>query len=60
MEAKFWWKSYTVWLNVALLLLATVTQLSDILPLPPEFLAYVGTVSNVLLRFKTDNPIKLK
>jgi hypothetical protein len=53
METKIWYKSVTVWFNVALLLVATVTQLSQIVPLSPELVAVIATVGNALLRFKT-------
>ena len=58
MEKPFW-KSWTVWFNVALLAIDFINQLAKIIPIPLSTLALVGILGNILLRFKTDSGITL-
>lgn len=60
MEGKYWYKSWTVWFNIILILTATVQEISKMVPLPPEFLVYITLLGNLILRIvKTKNPIDL-
>jgi hypothetical protein len=52
-EQKQWYKSWTVWFNIGLLLITMINELSKIVPLSPEFMGYVGVLGNLLLRYKT-------
>ena len=58
--AKPFYKSLTVWFNVASLALGLVVGLSEYVPIPPEVVAMVVAAGNVLLRFKTNVGVTLK
>lgn len=58
MYTKQWYKSWTVWFNIALLAIDVINQLAKIVPLPPGFLVLVGGFGNVLLRLKTTTGIR--
>ena len=60
MEAKKWYKSWTIWANVALIVIDAVNQMAGIMPIPPAVITSIGVVGNILLRFKTDSPVTLK
>ena len=55
---KKWYKSLTVWFNVAILILTSVNEFAKILPIPPEYVTLALTVGNLLLRIKTSLPVK--
>ena len=57
MDSKKWYYSWTVWFNILLLAVEFVNQLSQVVPIPPGFIALVAGFGNLLLRFKTTNPI---
>jgi hypothetical protein len=59
MNTKKWYQSWTVWFNIALLAVATIGELSQIIPISPQVIAYVAFVGNLLLRIKTMQPISL-
>ncbi len=54
---KVWYKSVTVWYNVALILIALVENLSNYIPIPASLVAELAIVGNILLRFKTDTAL---
>ena len=54
---KAWYTSWTVWFNVALLIVTTINGLAQIVPISPTVIAYVAAVGNFLLRFKTLLPV---
>ena len=56
-NSKKWYKSWTVWFNLALALIAFVQQVAVDVPLPPEFLVYLAVAGNFLLRFKTSQSL---
>ena len=58
MEAKQWWKSKTVWLNVVSLLLEFTQIFSGTQVIPAGTLTIITNVLNVGLRFLTKAPIK--
>lgn len=60
MDKKVWYKSYTVWFNVALIVIGAITQLAEFIPIPPQVLVYVGMFGNLLLRLKTNTGLGLK
>lgn len=53
MEKKPWYCSRTIWFNIVMLAVATVTQLSTIAPVPIGVVEFVTLVGNVALRFQT-------
>lgn len=57
-EAKPWYKSWTVWFNVAILILGTVNEFAKIIPISPEIVASAAALGNLLLRIKTVMPVK--
>ena len=57
-ESKKWYQSWTVWFNVALLVVDFVNSLAQIIPIPAGVLSYVVLVGNLLLRFKTTTALK--
>lgn len=57
-ESKKWYKSWTIWFNVALVVIDFINALAQVIPIPPGILSAVGSVGNILLRFKTSLPIK--
>lgn len=57
LSAKKWYTSWTLWFNVAILLIGFIQQLAAYVPIPAEILAYVATIGNFLLRFKTNKPL---
>ena len=58
MNTKKWYQSYTIWFNVALLLVAFATEVVKLFPVNPEYVALIGIIGNTLLRFKTIMPIE--
>jgi len=50
---KKWYESWTVWFNLALFAIATINELSAIIPISTTVLANVAIIGNILLRFKT-------
>ena len=56
---KPWFKSWTIWFNIVLLLVSLITGLADIIPLPAQFVAIIVLVGNLALRFKTTTGIYL-
>ena len=58
MEAKKWYQSWTLWVNVGVLTLTFLLSLAQMLPIPPEYVVYLQSFLNVALRFKTNQPIK--
>lgn len=57
-NTKPFWKSWTIWLNVGLLLLEFINSLGQYVPVPPGVLAMTGNLANIILRFKTSQPIE--
>jgi hypothetical protein len=55
MENKVWYKSTTVWFNLALALIAFIQSLSGIVPIPSSVIETAALVGNLLLRFKTNS-----
>ena len=60
MDKKVWYKSITVWFNVALIVIGAITQLAEFIPIPPQVLVYVGMLGNLLLRLKTNTGLGLR
>lgn len=58
MEKK-WYQSWTVWFNVALLLVGFVSEVGKVVPIPADVLAGVASIGNILLRFKTATALKM-
>lgn len=54
---KPWYTSWTIWFNVIFALVTFISSLSAFIPFPPEVIVIIGTVANILLRFKTDSSI---
>ncbi|MEF3692227.1 MAG: hypothetical protein V3574_04215 [Candidatus Moraniibacteriota bacterium] len=57
---KKWYQSWTVWFNVAMLAVATINELAQIVPISAEFLSIVAVIGNLLLRIKTTQEIYFK
>jgi Mg2+/citrate symporter len=57
-EKKPFYKSWTVWFNVILILVDAINQISQFVPMPAGFLTMVGALGNLVLRFKTFQGIK--
>lgn len=55
---KKWFQSWTVWFNVAVLVLTSVNEFAKVLPIPAELVTLALTVGNLLLRIKTTLPVK--
>lgn len=55
---KKYYKSYTFWFNVAVVLAGAIAQLSGQYP-DIATLAQLAAVANIVLRFKTVAPISL-
>ena len=52
------WQSWTVWFNIAMLIVAFVPQVNAVFPLPAGFVEMVAMVGNLLLRvYKTTTAI---
>jgi len=58
MEKK-WYKSWTLWFNVAVLMVTFITELGKIVPIPTEFLVAVTSIGNMLLRIRTVTGLKM-
>lgn len=58
MEKK-WYKSWTVWFNVAVLLVGFIGELSMVVPIPSEIMVAVAAFGNLLLRVKTITGLKM-
>ena len=61
MQAKPFWLSKTVWVNVLTITLAILglTQFQDLIPLSAvKYIGFVNAVLNLLLRFVTNQPLK--
>ncbi|HBI17138.1 MAG TPA: hypothetical protein DDY52_03245 [Candidatus Moranbacteria bacterium] len=56
---KKWYQSWTIWFNVGLFAIATINELSTIIPISTTILANVAITGNILLRFKTTVEIVL-
>lgn len=54
---KKWYLSWTLWLNVGVILLEAVTQILELVPAPAGWSLYAVGVLNILLRIKTKEPI---
>lgn len=54
---KKWYQSWTVWFNVILVLVATVAELGNVIPIPQDILVFVAGVGNFILRLKTTKGI---
>lgn len=54
---KKWYKSWTIWFNLALLAVEVIGQINLIVPLPPELIVWAGLAGNFLLRFKTSKAV---
>jgi len=57
MEKK-WYQSWTIWFNIIMLVLDFVNQLAQFIPMPAGVITAIGSIANILLRFKTITPIK--
>ena len=53
METKKWYQSWTIWFNIAMLVIATINELAKIVPISPVILGDITVLGNILLRFKT-------
>jgi hypothetical protein len=56
---KVWYGSKTLWFNVVTILLGVVQVVTDVYPIPTEYLALIMGTGNVLLRFITSKKIVL-
>ncbi len=57
---KNWFQSRTIWFNVVGLVVVILEYLGTInLPVNPEILTIALTVCNAILRFRTDEGIRL-
>jgi len=56
---KKWYQSWTVWFNLGLLTVATINELSQIIPISSDFLANVAIIGNIILRLKTTTELYL-
>jgi hypothetical protein len=54
------YKSWTLWFNLAMLVVTTMNELAKIVPISPEFMGYVTIAGNILLRFKTTQGLEIK
>lgn len=59
MEAKPFWQSKTIWVNVVALLVAIITSLNINPSWWPQFSIVALGIANVILRFLTGEPIDL-
>jgi len=61
MKKKPIWKSKTLWVNVAIFIIAIAPSLADMpnLQIPKEYLAVIVLVANTILRFMTDSPVSV-
>lgn len=55
---KKWYQSWTVWFNLALLVVAFSSEVVKIIPSSPEIVSFIALIGNFLLRFKTIMPIE--
>lgn len=55
---KKWYQSWTVWFNIAMLVITAVNEFNQIVPLPLEVMTFFTVCGNLLLRFKTVTGIK--
>jgi negative regulator of sigma E activity len=57
-QGKQWYQSMTIWANALLAVLAVVQpQVQGFISAHPEVSAIVVTISNLLLRLRTDKPV---
>lgn len=57
MENKIWYKSWTIWFNLVVIVLDAINAVAGIIPIPAGVMSYVTTIGNLLLRFKTTKPL---
>ena len=55
--SKKWYQSWTIWANLAIVIIEGLNQINQFIALPPGFMVTLATGLNVLLRFKTNKPI---
>lgn len=61
MDAKLWFRSKTVWFNIiAFAVLFLQMVLNTDLIVDPEWVALLTALLNILLRYKTNAPIKIR
>jgi hypothetical protein len=59
-EVKSIWQSKTFWLNVLSIAVAILAITKpELLPISPEWLAWIMGVLNILIRFLTNGPVSL-
>lgn len=58
MEHKQWYKSSTVWFNLAFILAAAINEAIKAIDIPAEQVTVLLSITNLILRFKTVLPIK--
>ena len=58
-NSKSWYQSWTVWFNLALIVISTINSMATFIPFGAKFLAVVALIGNILLRFKSNQPITL-
>lgn len=54
---KPWWRSKTIWFNVVTVLLGFIQIVNQHFVIPPEWLAYIMGLGNVILRFITETKL---
>jgi hypothetical protein len=57
--AKPWYKSSTLWLNIAAIAALGLQYVTNTNLLDPEFQALVLALLNLLNRFRTSSPVKI-
>lgn len=50
---KKWYRSWTIWFNIAMLVIAVINELAKIIPISSEILGMITIIGNILLRVKT-------
>ncbi|MFA7287042.1 MAG: hypothetical protein WC052_05265 [Patescibacteria group bacterium] len=58
MEQKSWYKSKTVWLNVAIIALGAAAEVTKLFPEAAQAALIVAGLLNFALRFKTQQGLK--
>ncbi len=58
-EAKPWYKSLTIIINVLVIAATVLLDMAHILPLDPEVQVAIVGICNIILRFRTDKPVKV-
>lgn len=57
---KPWYKSWTIWLNIAIVIVSAIAEVMQLIPTAAAYVVGVTNLLNILLRFKTISAVSLK